>query len=136
MKSGKNSFAFSLKMIFANGLCHPIRVEEGAKRGPLVLRQEEADNSVMSFLSLLIGTLTADLGYLLLRLWRRFKSKEKEPFFAKSDLILFSLPLAFGLILALVFLFAFPRFPWLNGSWLFLFLTLLFLWAKPAEWFS
>ena len=136
MKSGKNSFAFPHKMIFANGFCHAIWVEEGAKRGPLVLRQEEADNSVMSFLSLLIGTLTADLAYLLLRLWRRFKSKEKEPFFAKSDLILFFLPLAFGLILALVFLFAFPRFPWLNGSWLFLFLTLLFLWAKPAEWFS
>lgn len=89
----------------------------------------------MSFLSSLIGSLLGFGGYLLFRLYRRLKAKEKGPFFLKSDLLLFGLPLALNLLLALVFFFAFPRFPWLNGSWFFLFSSLLFLWAKPVNWF-
>lgn len=41
-----------------------------------------------------------------------------------------------GLILALVFCFVFPRYPWLKGSLIFALLIILFLWAKPISWFK
>lgn len=90
----------------------------------------------MAFVSYLLGSFVATSIGMLIRFFLRKKKGEKPFSFAKADIWRYSIPLGTGLLFALLFFFLFPRFPWLNGSWFFLSLNLLLLWANPFAWFE
>ncbi len=90
----------------------------------------------MAFLSWLFGSSLAFLLHFLVHFINREKQKSTAPFFVKDDLIRYGIPFGLGLILALVFFFCFPRFPWFNGSLPFFFLSLLLSFVHPYRFFS
>ncbi len=89
----------------------------------------------MAFLSWFLGSSLASLVYFLWRFFKKKKERSSEPLFSKDDLFRYGIPLSLGFLLALIFYFCFPRFPWLNGSWPFFFLTLLLLFLHPYRFF-
>lgn len=102
----------------------------------LVIDKVGKYNFSMVFVSYLLGSLLAIAIDLLARFFVKKKKGEKPLQFAKEDIWRYVIPLGVGLLFSLMFFFLFPRFPWLNGSWLFLCLSLLLLWMNPFSWFQ
>lgn len=89
----------------------------------------------MAFLSWFLGNLIAFLAYFLCHLFKKKKEQSSEPLFSKEDFFRYGIPLALGFLLALIFYFCFPRFPWLNGTLPFFFLSLLLVIVHPYRFF-
>ena len=90
----------------------------------------------MAFLSWIIGSSAAFLLHFLFRFVQRKKQKSTAPFFSQGDWIRYGIPFGFGFLLALVFFFCFPRYPFPNGSLPFFFLCLLLCFVHPYRFFS
>lgn len=92
-------------------------------------------NFAMAFLSWFLGNLVAFLAYFLHHLFKKKKEGSTEPIFSKDDFYRYGIPFGLGFLFALIFYFCFPRFPYLNGTLPFFFLSLLLLIIHPYRFF-
>ena len=86
----------------------------------------------MPFLAWISSIVVVFASLAIYRLIRKNQTKEHWEEYLIHDLFSFGFALDLGFILAFVFVFAFPRFPFFEGFLFFLALSLTFLFFSPS----